>query len=84
MDIGAHTPEEQLPPDLQKRLAGILPRLPATWRVQSVRAQGRDWLVDLVDEQGQGGCQLVLLGERTWEETHGAWPRGSGLSHDQK
>ena len=75
MDEHPGDPAATLPAGLRARLARSLAALPATWRVLSAQPRGRDWLVELTDASGDVVSQIVLLGERTYDETHGAQPR---------
>ena len=61
--------------EFQARLERFLSSLPSDWRVSSVRPEDRDWVVSLTDAAGIAMSQIVLLGERSAEETHGAQPR---------
>ena len=74
MDIAATT---CLPAEFQPRLERYLSSLPCDWRVSSVRPEGQDWIVSLTDAAGAVVSQIVLLGERSAEETHGAQPQRS-------
>ena len=72
MDNAAPT---YLPPEIQARLDRFLSSLPCDWRVSSVRPEGQDWIVTLADASGAVVSQIILLGERSAAETHGAQPR---------
>jgi hypothetical protein len=66
-----------LPVEVQARLDRFLPSLPHAWRVASARPAGQDWMVSLTDATGAVIAQIVLLGERSAEDTsprHIKWP----------